>query len=303
MPGTSSGPRRRSRRPNAPPTPFCSDPPGLKAGDRRRVPPLKVSRRSIRRTPQSHSSKPSSTRPARAAIPANRPRSSVRDAAAQALALRPGLRLLLTIVEQPPLSTDAGNQLNQTVEFCQSNAIHVLVLRGIGLGHPRSRRRSGRRATGGRPTQGLPFVESPLNALHSDVDDNAGDIYGFAPCDPDRAQSFGQDRLAGIQAGHAAWHFAEARSAPRRRSLQYAAGSVAGRPVYDGATVEDLIAGKSGGVRTPLRTDIGEAGFTVSDALMVRPLNRAAGMFGADQVLNYGRQCAVSRARSSLSRR
>jgi len=53
------------------------------------------------------------------------------------------------------------------------------------------------------------------------------------------------------------------------------------------ATVEDLIAGKTGGVREPLRTGMGVPGFTVSDALVVRPFNAAADRLEADQILAY----------------
>ena len=40
------------------------------------------------------------------------------DRAAQALAGRPGLRILVTVVETPPLSADGETQLKQTIDFC-----------------------------------------------------------------------------------------------------------------------------------------------------------------------------------------
>src|SRR5579871_2434458 len=50
------------------------------------------------------------------------------DRAAQSLAGRPGLRILVAIVEQPPLSSDAEAQLRQTIQYCKSNSIRVVVL-------------------------------------------------------------------------------------------------------------------------------------------------------------------------------
>jgi hypothetical protein len=53
------------------------------------------------------------------------------------------------------------------------------------------------------------------------------------------------------------------------------------------ATVEDLLAGKSGTVKEPLRTGDGMPGFYVSDALFVRPFRGAVDRFEADQVFSY----------------
>src|SRR5579872_1990760 len=50
------------------------------------------------------------------------------DAAAQALARRPGLRLLVAVAENPPLSSDGESMLKQIVEFCQSSSVRVVVL-------------------------------------------------------------------------------------------------------------------------------------------------------------------------------
>jgi hypothetical protein len=50
------------------------------------------------------------------------------DRAAQSLASRPGLRILVTVVETPPLSADAEAQLKQTIDFCKANSIRVVVL-------------------------------------------------------------------------------------------------------------------------------------------------------------------------------
>ena len=50
------------------------------------------------------------------------------DAAAQSLARRPGLRLLVAIAEEPSLSTEAESLMLHIVEFCKSNSVRVIVL-------------------------------------------------------------------------------------------------------------------------------------------------------------------------------
>lgn len=53
------------------------------------------------------------------------------------------------------------------------------------------------------------------------------------------------------------------------------------------AAVEDLAAGKSGKASETLRSSDNLPGFTVSDAMFVRPLNESADRFEADQALSY----------------
>jgi hypothetical protein len=50
------------------------------------------------------------------------------DAAAQVLSRRPGSRLLVAIVENQPLSSDAGQSLTQLIAYCQEHAVRVLVV-------------------------------------------------------------------------------------------------------------------------------------------------------------------------------
>ena len=50
------------------------------------------------------------------------------DTATYAAARHPGRRLVLAVLESPALSGEAENRLKQTIEFCRSNAVHVVVL-------------------------------------------------------------------------------------------------------------------------------------------------------------------------------
>ncbi|HTQ55985.1 MAG TPA: hypothetical protein VMI94_16065 [Bryobacteraceae bacterium] len=302
------------------------------------------------------------------------------DRAAQSVALRPGLHLLVTIVEEPALSTEAQTELKQIVAFCRSNLIRVVVLdpgenpgkKAAGvlaeLGEqtggalireakaldsavliaisgsktgatpyeppeaaaaeantdlqplagdlpvdtqfmrisPRGSQTVGvQRAVGAGqggitsvdtglnteattgPMRGLLIVESPLSALHFVEDDNSGTYTARARV----------TQIARNRAGKIVWRASKqvTMHGPLKRLPERRAGNLyylrevmlpAGQYTLE-ATVDDLIAGKSGGVRRPLRTSMGTPGFTVSDALLVRPFNGAGDKFEADQVLQY----------------
>jgi hypothetical protein len=301
------------------------------------------------------------------------------DRAAQSLALRPGLRLLVTLVAQPSLSSDGQTQLNQIIDFCKSNFIRVVVLDPAevaakkpsgsleALGQqtggalirdakaldstlliaaaglkttaspyeqeagaqsaasnlpalptdlpvhtqfmrisPRSTESFGvQRSVGAGqggitttdtginmedttgPMRGLLLVELPLSALHFDVDDNAGTYSAHARV----------TQIARNRSGKVVWRASKPVSlhGPLKKLADRRAGNLyylrevalpAGQYTIE-ATVEDLIAGKSGGVRQAVRTSMGTPGFTVSDALLVRPFNSAGDRFEADQILQY----------------
>ena len=53
------------------------------------------------------------------------------------------------------------------------------------------------------------------------------------------------------------------------------------------AKVEDLLAGTTGVIQTPLKTSRNAPGLVATDALVVRPFKGAADKFEADQVLSY----------------
>ncbi len=61
---------------------------------------------------------------------------NVLDKATYAAARHPGKRVLVAIVESPALSGEAENRLKQTIEFCRSNAVRVVVLDPTSSGQP-----------------------------------------------------------------------------------------------------------------------------------------------------------------------
>ncbi|HVN03040.1 MAG TPA: hypothetical protein VMT86_01415 [Bryobacteraceae bacterium] len=302
------------------------------------------------------------------------------DRAAQALAGRVGLRILVVIVEEPPLSTAGETQLKQIVDYCKANGVRVVVL---DPGAVRAKGATGSfetlaQATGGvlireakkleaavlvassgsktgaspyeaaapaatahdqnlpalardlpvytrfmrispqgsqsfgveqsvgagrggittvdggpiienttGPMRGLFLVESPISALDFDVDDNAGTYSAQARV----------TQIARNASGKIVWRATKPISmhgplkkldARRKGNIYYMREVVlpAGQYTLE-ATVEDLLAKKSGGVREPLRTSMGTPSFTVSDAIVVRPFDGASDRFDADQVLNY----------------
>src|ERR1035441_1946087 len=50
------------------------------------------------------------------------------DLASQVLSHRPGKRLIVAVLEGPPLSGDAEGTVKQIIEFCQLNGVRVVVL-------------------------------------------------------------------------------------------------------------------------------------------------------------------------------
>src|ERR1700683_3617194 len=50
------------------------------------------------------------------------------DAAAQAAALHPGVRIVVAVLNSPPFSSDAERTLEHLAEVCQTGAVRVLVL-------------------------------------------------------------------------------------------------------------------------------------------------------------------------------
>ena len=302
------------------------------------------------------------------------------DRAAQSLANRPGIRILVTVVETPPLSADAETQLKQTIDFCKSNSIRVVVLdpaavpskyashsfqtlgeaTGGGLIRdtkgldgavviasagsktgdsayaapvpvesaaaanlpslptdlpvhtrfmrisPRGTQSFGVEASYGAgpggstevdggpiieettgPVRGLFLVETPVNALHFDIDDNAGTYTARARLTQIARNASG--KVVWKQSKPVTLHGPLKKVEARRAgNIYYLREVVLPRGQYTlEAIVEDLIAGKTGGVREPVGTSTGMPGFTVSDALMVRPFDAAGDRLEADQILAY----------------
>ncbi len=137
------------------------------------------------------------------------------------------------------------------------------------------------------PTRGLLLVESPIANLQFDVDDNAGTFLAKA-----RVTQMVRD-----SGGREVWRASkdvvikgplDKRAARRAGNLYYMREvQLPGGKYSLEATVEDLLAHKTGGVREPLRTSRGLPGFNVSDAVFVRPFKGAADRLEADQIFSY----------------
>jgi hypothetical protein len=138
------------------------------------------------------------------------------------------------------------------------------------------------------PLQGLVTVEAPLNALKFDIDDNTNTYQA-------RARITATVRN---EKGEAIWTnrkdvsvHGPARNLDERRqgSMFFMRGlGLPGQgPFTLEAKVEDLIAGTTGMIRTPLKTSTNAPGLVATDALVVRPFKGSADKFEADQVFSY----------------
>jgi len=300
------------------------------------------------------------------------------DAAAQALVQRHGLRLLVTIVENLPLSTDGENTLTQLIAFCRSNGVRVVILdpgekstknlndlwRKLGdatggafvrqswaladniksasaqsrlteapePAHPAAKppavavaaslpsdlpvhvrfihtgfragatfgteqmtsisspnvTNSGVSADDGvSAMRGLLLVESPMNAVQFNIDDNSGTYDGRAR----------MTQIVRNASGKIVWqasklvnlHGPLRKLDVRRQGNLYFMRNVvlsAGQYTIEGK-IEDLSTGKSGAAREPLRAASHLASLNMSDALIIRPFNAAVDRLEADQVLEH----------------
>ncbi len=140
-------------------------------------------------------------------------------------------------------------------------------------------------ATG--PMLGLMLVESPLNALKFDTDENTNTYLA-------RARIFAIIRNS---KGHAVWSGQKEVSirgplakldTRRQGNLVLMRGvTLPGERYTLEAKVEDLLANTAGTVQKPLRTGRGVPGLMASDAMIVRPFRGSADRFEADQVFSY----------------
>lgn len=138
------------------------------------------------------------------------------------------------------------------------------------------------------PMQGLMMAESPLSALKFQMDSNAGTYRAHARIVVLVRNSQG----APVWSGQKELDIrGPARSLDLRRqgSLLFLRSIMV--PGHDrftiDAKVEDLLAGTSGSIQTPLRGGLGAPGLMASDALFVRPFKGSADKFEADQVFSY----------------
>jgi hypothetical protein len=138
------------------------------------------------------------------------------------------------------------------------------------------------------PLQGLVTVESPLNALKFDTDDNTNTYQARARI----TAMVRNEKDAIIWTGRRDFNVhGPTRKLDERRqgSMFFMRGmSLPGQgPFTLEAKVEDLVAGTTGVVRTPLKTSTNARGLVATDALVVRPFKGSADKFEADQVFSY----------------
>ncbi len=138
------------------------------------------------------------------------------------------------------------------------------------------------------PLQGMVAVESPLNALKFDIDDNTNTYQGRARIiatvrDPKGTAIWTGRREVNV---HGPVHKLDER---RQGSMFFMRSlSLPGPgPFTLEAKVEDLVAGTTGMIQTPLKTSRNAPGLVATDALVVRPFKGTADKFEADQVFSY----------------
>jgi len=314
------------------------------------------------------------------------------DAAVQATALRPGVRILIAVLNSPPLSSDMELTIKHLVGLCQANGVRVVVLdivepgaksapsalellpnntggawvtqtgnlegsllevthtakieapapaapvapatapaaagtstpaaaaenaipvharfmrtsstsggvtsgiesavsgsmgSAIGTGVEMNERSSEANDSTG-PMRGLMLVEAPLSALKFQVDDNTGTYQARARVIAIVRNSKGTPVWSGQKE-------VDIHGPARDLNLRLKGNleflrelMVPGRDRFTiDAKVEDLLAGTSGRLVTPLRGGEGAPGLMASDMLFVRPFKRSSDKFEADQVLAY----------------
>jgi len=138
------------------------------------------------------------------------------------------------------------------------------------------------------PLQGLVTVESPLNALKFDLDDNTNTYQARARLTATVRNGKGAVIWTGRREVNV--RGPERKLDERRQGSMFfmrAVTLVGQRPFILEAKVEDLVAGTTGVIQTPLRVGRNAPGLVASDALVVRPFKGSADKFEADQVLSY----------------
>ena len=138
------------------------------------------------------------------------------------------------------------------------------------------------------PLQGLVTVESPLNALKFDLDDNTNTYQARARLTATVRNGKGTVIWTGRREVNV--RGPQKKLDERRQGSMFfmrAVTLVGQRPFILEAKVEDLVAGTTGVIQTPLRVGRNAPGLVASDALVVRPFKGSADKFEADQVLSY----------------
>jgi len=138
------------------------------------------------------------------------------------------------------------------------------------------------------PLQGLAIVESPLNGLKFETDDNTNTYQARARLTATVLNAKGAAIWTGRREVNV--HGPARKLDERRQGSMFfmRALSLPGQgPFTLEAKVEDLLAGTTGVVQTPLRTSKNAPGLVATDALVVRPFKGSADKFESDQVLSY----------------
>ncbi len=138
------------------------------------------------------------------------------------------------------------------------------------------------------PLKGLLLVEAPLNALKFETDDRGGTYQARTRVTATVRNSKGLAVWSGSKE-------TSIRGPIRKLDTRQQGGLyfmreltlLAGEQYMLEAKVEDLVAGSSGTIRTPLRTGGSAPGLMASDALAVRRFTGSADKFEADQVFSY----------------
>ena len=138
------------------------------------------------------------------------------------------------------------------------------------------------------PLQGMITVESPLNALKFDIDDNTGTYQAKARITAMVRNEKGAIVWTGRREVNV--HGPARKLDERREGSMYfmrSTGLPGHGPFTLEAKVEDLLAGTSGSVQVPLKTSRNVPGLVATDAMVVRPFKGSGDKFEADQVLSY----------------
>jgi len=170
-------------------------------------------------------------------------------------------------------------------DFGRTMTVAAVGSSGVGLG---SSEVSYEANDANRPLQGMVTVETPLNALKFDIDDNTNTYQARARITATILNAKGTAIWTGRREINV--HGPVRKLDDRRQGSLFFMRAVAvpGQgPFTLEAKVEDLGAGTSGTIQTPLRTSRNAPGLVATDALVVRPFKGSADKFEADQVLSY----------------
>jgi hypothetical protein len=138
------------------------------------------------------------------------------------------------------------------------------------------------------PLQGMVTVESPLNALKFDIDDNTNTYQARARITAMVRNEKGAIVWTGRREVNV--HGPSRKLDERRQGSMFfmrSLGLSGHGPFTLEAKVEDLLAGTTGAIQTPLITSKNAPGLVATDAMVVRPFKGSADKFEADQVLSY----------------